>query len=159
MPRAVGLIAVISSAFGALLMAVIGATKTIKALTSFIPEGFSNTTETSSEANASIALIAQAIDAFLIALVLVIFGAGIYRLFVRRIPAVEDDVGEDVTKIRSIGQLKNILAELVIIILFVKFLEIGLNSSEQLDWSMLVLPAGTLLLAAALKLLDLKSSH
>ena len=86
-----------------------------------------------------------------------IFSGGIYYLYVRHIDVEEPEVSSWI-KIHSIGQLKNILAELVIIILFVKFLEGGLKTGiTEYEWQMLVLPAGIMMLAIALKLMQLKS--
>lgn len=149
------LIAVIASGFGSLLMYVIGAVKVYRAYVSYFllkPEGGSLSL---AGANLAISYLVQAIDAFLIALVLMIFGGGIYNLFVRAVDEAEHQTHK-LFRIRSIGELKRILAELVIIILMVKFLETALSSPGGYHWQMLVLPAGVLMLAAAVKILNLR---
>ena len=74
--------------------------------------------------------------------------------------AGQDDPGKPEAlqwiKIRSIGDLKNVLAEVIVVILFVKFLEVALLNLEKMEWDLLVLPGSILLLAIALKFLDLK---
>ena len=58
--------------------------------------------------------------------------------------------------ISSVAQLKSTLAELVIIILMVKFLESALRNFGGYDWEMLILPVGVLMLAASVRVLNLK---
>ena len=58
--------------------------------------------------------------------------------------------------INNVQQLKKILAELVVVILFVKFLEVALVNLDSLAWEMLVLPGSILLLALSIKFLELK---
>ena len=59
-------------------------------------------------------------------------------------------------KITNVNQLKLILGELIVVVLFVKFLEIVLLNSKELALENLILPVGIVLLALGLKLLDLK---
>ena len=106
-------------------------------------------------ANYAITYLIQAVDTFLIGLVFMILSGGIYYLYVRHIDIEAPEVVSWI-KIRDISQLKNILAELVIIILFVKFLEIALINLKNLTWELFVLPGSILLLSLALKFLDLK---
>lgn len=56
----------------------------------------------------------------------------------------------------NIGRLKSILGEVIVIILFVKFLEIILVNLNNLTWEILILPVSILLLALALKFLGLR---
>ena len=116
--RFISIIAVIASGFGSLLMYLIGAVKVVRAYTSFFIGDEVSGTAPLVGANVSIAYLIQAIDAFLIAVVLMIFGGGIYNLFVR--PMTEDQSAVHLfTNIQSISELKSIIAELVIIILMV----------------------------------------
>ncbi len=156
--RYLSLIGVVSSGFGSAIMFLIGAVKTIKAWKAFVPEGLDVTDPGISHANTATALIAQGIDSFLIALVLMIFASGIYNIFIRE-SSHRNESSLGGFEVHDIGQLKRILAELVIIILFVKFLEISLNSKGAFEWSVLVLPLGTLALALSLKFIDLKKTH
>ena len=133
----------------------------LKAWLVYVPGGFnlSDLDTKNYEANSAIAYVAQGIDCSLIALVLKVFASGIYTIaIVQEKPSKDKEEGKTrgIFEINSIGQLKSILAELVIIILFVKFLEVSLKGSETVSWNVIILPAGTLLLAISLKLLDLK---
>ncbi|MFV1973100.1 MAG: YqhA family protein [Thiohalobacterales bacterium] len=88
----------------------------------------------------------QAVDIFLIGLVLMIF--------IRRIESDSDGANTWV-KVTSISQLKRILIELVVVILFVRTLE-GILIIEPGDytWENPVLPLGILMLALALKFMN-----
>lgn len=55
----------------------------------------------------------------------------------------------------NIGHLKNVLAEVIIVILFVKFLEVVLVNINNLSWDIMVLPISILLLSLGLKFLGL----
>jgi uncharacterized membrane protein YqhA len=52
--------------------------------------------------------------------------------------------------------LKNTLAEIIIVILFVKFLEVALLNLDNLTWNLFVLPGSILLLSLSLKFLGLR---
>lgn len=155
--RYASLIAVIASGMGSVLMFVIGAFKVLGAYRSYFGDIVIDTTASNEAANQAITFLIQAVDAFLIGLVFMIFSGGIYYLYVRHIDVEAPEISSWI-KIKNIGQLKNILAEMVIIILFVKFLEGGLKTGiAEFKWEMLVLPAGIMMLAIAVKLLELKS--
>lgn len=153
--RYITLIAVLTSGLGSVLMFIIGALKVYGAYAAYFGSEYVDITLPNEAANIAITFLIQAVDSFLIGIVLMIFSGGIYYLYVHRIDTETHEVSSWI-RIRDIRQLKNILAELVIIILFVKFLEGGLKFSlNELQWQMLVLPAGILMLAAALKLLGM----
>jgi uncharacterized membrane protein YqhA len=97
--------------------------------------------------------IITSVDAFLIGLVLLIFAYGVYTLFIRKIE-LEETVVFHWLEISSITSLKTLLAELIIIILFVKFLNVVIISIDKLTWEILILPASILLLALSLKFFE-----
>lgn len=154
--RHISLVAVVCSFVGSVIMFCGGALKTSKALAVFFtrwrPEG---DYETVSDITLATKYIVQSLDAFLVALVLMIFSFGIFGLVVKEIET-ERLPASSWLKISSITHLKNILAEVIVIILFVQFLEIVLLKLDSLEWEMLVLPVGIALLAVSLKLLRLR---
>jgi uncharacterized membrane protein YqhA len=157
--RFVSLVAVFSSLLGSILMFVIGATKTYYAFAAYFlkyqpPTCLGNL----KGSDIATAYLIKSFDAFLIALVLFIFAYGVYWIFVAQ--ETEDTRSDPLKSVRinTIGQLKKILAEIVIIILFVKFLEIALINLKSLTWELLILPASILLLALALKFMELKEA-
>jgi|TARA_B110000444_G_scaffold121954_1_gene114804 uncharacterized membrane protein YqhA len=74
--------------------------------------------------------IISAIDLFLIGIVLLIFGFGIYELFVSEIDFANSKFNESTLKIRDLDQLKNKIIKVIIIVLIVKFFEKVLKFSE-----------------------------
>ena len=154
--RYVSLVAVVCSSLGSVVMFGAGALKTGKALgvffTDWRPEG---EYQGVSDITLATKYVVQSLDAFLVALVLMIFSSGIFFLVVRK----GDTDSLSTTswlRVKSIGHLKNILAEVIVIILFVQFLELILLQLDRLAWEMLVLPVGIALLAVSLKLLALR---
>ena len=157
--RYVTLIAVMASSLGSWLMFVIGALKVVVAYKVYFTSDLLDTTLPNEAANSAISYLIQAVDTFLIGLVFAIFAGGIYALYIRRVDRESPEVLSWI-KIKDISQLKSILAELVIIILFVKFLEGALKITiHDFQWQMLSLPAGIMMLAIALRLLALKKTH
>lgn len=99
----------------------------------------------------------KSLDTFLIAFVLFIFAHGVFTLFISNKQPVDADKENVLEWIKTpnIGHLKNVLAEVIVIILFVKFLEAVLVNFDHLDWKILILPVSILLLSLGLKFLNL----
>jgi len=154
--RFVSWIAIICSLLGSLLLFIVGASKTYSAFLTVITGDISDLNlahlDTSEVATA---YFIKALDTFLIALVLFIFSHGVFTLFISE---KKEKTTTPVLKwinTPNIGHLKNILGEVIVIILFVKFLEIAMINLNNLSWEMLVLPASILMLALSLKFLGL----
>jgi uncharacterized membrane protein YqhA len=101
--------------------------------------------------------VLEAVDAFLFGIVLVIFAYGIAIGFVFTLP---DDFGRlpNWMKIEGVSQLKGILSEVVIVVLIVIFARIvvgTVDSGKSFEWSMIVLPASILMIAVALRMIEL----
>ena len=67
--------------------------------------------------------IISSIDLFLIGIVLLIFGFGVYELFISEIDFAKGKFSESTLKISSLDQLKNKIIKVIIIVLIVKFFE------------------------------------
>lgn len=130
----------------------IGALKTYKAIAIFL---FAKIPHESlsrlKPADVATAYLIKSLDAFLIALVLLIFSYGVYSLFISKHSELDESGVLKWVRIPSIAHLKNTFAEVIIVILFVKFLEVALLNSGHLTWELLVLPCSILLLALSLK--------
>jgi uncharacterized membrane protein YqhA len=103
--------------------------------------------------------VLEAVDAFLFGIVLVIFAYGIAIGFVFMLP---EGYGQRLPvwmKVGGVGQLKATLAEVVIVVLIVIFARIVVEANGHLQWSMLVLPASILLIAVALRMIELGSKE
>ena len=156
--RYISIVAVICSFVGSALMFLMGTVKTVKALSYYLLDldlGIHGAPG-SAKPDLTQKLLVQSIDAFLFALVLMIFSFGIYNLFIKPTAYPAQERPSFWFDMRSVGHLKNTLAELIIIILFVKFLELVLLDLLNLTWETLILPVGIGFLAVALKLLDLR---
>lgn len=100
--------------------------------------------------------LAEALDAFLLAMVFIIFAIGMGKLFapdtilLRKIhlPWLEP---------KDFSELKGILWEAVLTTLVVLFATVIVHSMDDLSWNLLIIPASILMIAIALKML--KSSH
>ncbi|MCW8348871.1 YqhA family protein [Vibrio sp. ZSDZ65] len=156
--RYVSWIAIISSLCGSALLSLIGATKAYAAFYVYFI-GTEKTADMSHLDTADLAInyMVKSLDTFLVALVLFIFAHGVFTLFIWD---SENDKLKSFNvlhwiKTPNIGHLKNILAEVIIVILFVKFLELVLVDFDNLSWETLVLPIAILMLSLGLKFLGL----
>ncbi len=154
--RYFALIGVLCSMLGAVLMFGIGASKSYDAYRIFLTDS-PLPAEVAQVARPDLAMkrLVQSVDAFLFALVLMIFSIGVLDLFIKRIDELELPIPAGL-RVSSIGDLKSALAEVILIILFVKFLELVLTTAGHLPWEALSLPLGVLALALGLKLLGLR---
>ncbi|HET8624687.1 MAG TPA: YqhA family protein [Gemmatimonadales bacterium] len=101
----------------------------------------------------TVAHVVEVVDGYLLAAIMLIFSLGLYELFVSRIDVAEGSAfAERLLLIRSLDDLKDRLAKVVLLILVVKFFEyaLGLPVTEPID--LLYLAIGIVAVAAALAL-------
>jgi len=150
--RYVSVLLVVSLMVGSLLMTGIAVTKTYESVV-VVMEQSDGLHEVPGPSRVLKYLI-QAVDSALLAVILGIFSLGLYKLIVGKIPDDKTSfLGLD--RIENIGDLKNLLCQVIIVILFVHFLKVVIVKADALAWVDLVLPASILILAGALKLLNL----
>ena len=104
--------------------------------------------------------VVEIIDGYLLATVLLIFALGLYELFISKIDVAKyENVSSNVLVIRSLDDLKNRLAKVILMILIVKFFEhaIGLNYESPL--ALLYLAGGIALIGLALYLTHASEGH
>lgn len=154
--------AILASWFGATLMFFLGVATTYDAFATiaFSAEGAGGDLPRD---EATVIYLIEALDRFLIAVVLIYFGFGLYGLFIRP-EQLPSEIGlPDWLHVDSIGELKQTVAEVIIVILFVLFLSVAFKTfHSDLDEislvtvaRLLLLPVSILLLAAALRLAEL----
>jgi uncharacterized membrane protein YqhA len=88
----------------------------------------------------------------------VIFAYGIAIGFVFTLPDDYVDTLPNWMRIEGVSQLKGILSEVVIVVLIVIFARVvvgTVDSGKSFEWSMLVLPASILMIAVALRMIEL----
>ena len=160
--RLLAIIAVIGSIAGALLMFFLGAVYTYDAFAHLLAEGSAYAEDVPRGDRVVIYLI-SALDRFLIAVVLLYFAYGLYGLFVRPDRSPRELGLPSWLHVERIGELKQTLAEVIIVILFVLFLRVALETfhRKELDLTLvamaefLLLPFAIVLLATALRLAEL----
>ena len=104
-------------------------------------------------ANELLAAIIKAADVYLLAAILLIFGLGLYELFIDRIdPAEQSTVAPRLLLIRSLDDLKERLAKVVLLILVIEFLQYALRVPLTCALDLLYLAIGILFIGAAVYL-------
>jgi len=74
-----------------------------------------------------------AIDLYLIGIVMLIFGFGIYELFISKIDIARADEGVTILEIENLDELKNKIIKVIIMVLIVSFFERILKMSMAYD--------------------------
>jgi uncharacterized membrane protein YqhA len=152
--RYVCILPVVSSLVGSIVMFAIGAVKTLQAFFVFFTGYVVPGPKDSSASYEAAVLLIRSVDAFLIGFFLIVFAYSIYALFLRGMTTVREAGPFPWLKMDGLDQLKTALAQLVVIILFVLFLD-KVMASEKVSLGLedLVLPVAILCLAAAKRLL------
>ncbi|MEL6316950.1 MAG: YqhA family protein [Pseudomonadota bacterium] len=156
------LVAILASWLGAVLMFVLGSITTLDAVFILAFSAEAGGDELPRD-EATVVYLIEALDRFLIAVVLIYFGFGLYGLFIRPGQSPREMGLPDWLHVDSIGELKQTVAEVIIVILFVLFLSVALKTfhrdlddiSQADALRLLLLPAAILLLSAALRLAEL----
>ncbi|MAW82105.1 MAG: hypothetical protein CMI63_17850 [Parvularcula sp.] len=156
------LVAVAASLGGALLMFYLGAENTFNAFAHQFTTS-PKPVEGLPDDEATVISLMVALDNFLIGVVLLFFGYGVYGLFVRPDFNSRDLGLPEWLHVDQIGQLKQTLAEVIVVVLFVLFLRVALQTFQSGAGAItladvgrfLMLPLAIVLLAAALRLVEL----
>ena len=141
--RYITVLAVILSILSAFTLIIIGSWDIIEAVIFYNPLFDASI----SSNNELLFKLISAIDLFLIGIVLLIFGFGIYELFVSEIDFANAKFSESTLKIRDLDQLKNKIIKVIIIVLIVKFFEKVLKFSENFTTPMDILYFGLSILS------------
>jgi uncharacterized membrane protein YqhA len=104
--------------------------------------------------------VVEMVDGYLLATVLLIFGMGLYELFISKIGQAEStDVASRVLVINSLDDLKARLAKVVLMILIVRYFEFALGMDFNTPLDLLYFAFGIAFLGAALWLSHLADKH
>jgi len=125
--RFIVIIAVILSIISSISLFLLGGWEIIQATT------FNNPlfNENINNNNDLLFKIISSIDLFLIGIVLLIFGFGVYELFISEINFAKAKFADSTLKINNLDQLKNKIIKVIIIVLIVKFFEKVLKLSHN----------------------------
>lgn len=141
--RYVTLLAVILSIMASFFLMILGSWEIIQAIFYYNPLFDPSI----SGNNMLLYKIISSIDLFLIAIVLIIFGFGIYELFISEIDFANSKFNESTLKIRDLDQLKNKIIKVIIIIFIVKFFEKVLKFSDNFETTSDILYFGLAILS------------
>jgi uncharacterized membrane protein YqhA len=91
------------------------------------------------------------LDGFLLGAILIIFALGLYELFVNKIDAAEgSEFAGRLLLIRNLDDLKDRLANVILVILIVKFFQQALKMHYDVPVDLLYLAIGIILIGGAL---------
>jgi uncharacterized membrane protein YqhA len=100
-----------------------------------------------------------AIDLYLIAIVLFIFGFGLYELFISEIDIAKNSAASKILEINSLDQLKDKLAKVIVMVLVVNFFQHALETTYNGVQEMMFFSLSILALAVALYFLHKGGDH
>lgn len=160
--RLLTLSAVASSFAGALLMFYLGVENTLEAFALQFGGEIAEDSELP-RAELTIILLMDALDRFLLGMVLLFFSYGVYGLFIRPELTAGQLGLPDWMHVEHIGQLKQTIAEVIIVVLFVLFMRVALEQfhasaaavSMEGAARFLMLPAAIFLLSGSLRVVKL----
>ncbi len=136
------------------LLIVVFALKDVVLLISSLVSTLSPTLSETARADidrGTITKIIEIVDEYLLSAVLVVFAFGLYELFIGKIDIIEhSEVASRLLLIHSIDDLKSRLANVVILILIVKFFQIAVNLKYSTPADLLLLAVGIALIGGAL---------
>lgn len=160
--RLTTLSAVFASLFGALFMFYLGIENTIGA---FVLQIGGEVAEDIAlpKAERTVIMLMDSLDRFLIGMVLLFFSYGVYGLFIRPERSAKEMGLPDWMHVDHISQLKQTIAEVIIVVLFVLFLRVALETFHTGGQTatiagvlrFLMLPIAILVLSAGLRLVRL----
>jgi uncharacterized membrane protein YqhA len=101
----------------------------------------------------------EAIDLYLIGVVLLIFSFGIYELFISKIDIARLDESVTILEIENLDELKNKIIKVIIMVLIVSFFSKILQSSEEYDTPLEMLYFALSILALSLGVYLIKVKH
>ena len=106
-----------------------------------------------------VANIIGAIDLYLIAVVLLIFGFGIYELFISDIDVAKDSGGDKILYVSSLDELKDKIGKVIVMVLVVSFFQRVLHAEYKGALEMLYLSFSILALSLGLYFLHKEGKH
>ena len=106
-----------------------------------------------------VAELIGAIDLYLIAIVLFIFGFGLYELFISQIDVAKKSAASKILEIHSLDELKDKLAKVIIMVLIVGFFKRAMNTIYDSPKEMLYLSGAILGLALAFYFMHKGDNH
>lgn len=160
--RLIVLMAVVVSIAASLSMffiATVDAVYTIGHLTHYASPDLNDAARTSLRGT-TVAHVVEVVDGYLLGTILLIFGLGLYELFISKIDMAErSETSSSVLLIRSLDDLKSRLAKVILLILIVKFFEKAIDMDFDTPLNLLYLAIGIVLIGAAIYITHSQPEH
>ncbi|WP_035588484.1 YqhA family protein [Hippea jasoniae] len=137
--RLLTLLAVVFAIFGAFILFVIGSFDILKAALYAL-----HREQTHAEL---LGLLIGAVDLYLIAIVLLLFGFGVYELFVSKIDIAKYSDTSNILEIKSLDQLKNKLMKVIIMVLIVGLFKKAILISPKTSFEVMLFAVAILALS------------
>ena len=106
-----------------------------------------------------VAKLIGAVDLYLIAIVLFIFGFGLYELFISQIDIAKESAASKILEIHSLDELKDKLAKVIIMVLIVGFFKRAMHATYDSPLEMLYLAGAILGLALSFYFMHKGENH
>ena len=155
--RLLVMLAVVPSLLGALVLFIIGTLDilklTVTAATYYLVGGQPDIHET------VVPSVVMAVDIYLVAIVLLIFGLGVYRLFVSPIEPAESHPASNPFNVSSFDELKDKIARVVILAVIIEFFRAVVDITFETPLDAIYLALSVLALAGALYLMSRAHKH
>ncbi|MDX1755735.1 MAG: YqhA family protein [Marinobacter sp.] len=149
--RVLVMLAVIPSILGATVLFLVGTIDIIKLTADTFVYYLAGGTEDIHDT--VVPIIVTAVDIYLVAVVLLIFGAGVYRLFVSPIDKAEDHATSHPFNVQTFDELKDKIARVVILAVIIEFFRAVVDIRFQTPLDAIYLAMSVLALAASLYLM------
>jgi len=150
--RFMAILAVIFGIISSLLLFSIASLDVIKAVKLTI-KGYSAAVPPEGFQSMVLAKVINAVDFYLIAVVLLIFSFGVYELFISKVDAAADSEASRILEINSLDDLKDKISKVIIMVLVVTFFKKVVTMKFASPLEMLYLALGILALSGGLYLL------
>lgn len=149
--RFLALFAVVGSLLASALLFLKGTLEIVHGAAHFL-KTFAHLSVSGAEDKTVILTVIPAVDHYLFAMVLLIFGMGIYDLFISDIDPLLDATTLRPTwvKVKNLDDLRTQISEVVIMILIINFFDLSFAISLDRPLDLLMLGGGIFLVAAAL---------
>ena len=148
--RLILFLAVVSSIVSAIILVLIGTLEIYHVLHD-VPHLFQEKGKFDEFYRETIKYVITAVDVFLIATVLLIFGVGLYELFISKIDYIEEDrKSSKILEIHTLDQLKEKLAKVILMVLIVTFFKYAIDFHYGDIKSLLFLSIGVFLISLSI---------
>ena len=153
------LLAVIFSMLGGIALFMVASVDVWHVVTTVFNNYFGHAGHIANFHEVIVAELIGAVDLYLIAIVLFIFGFGLYELFISQIDVAKKSAASKILEIHSLDELKDKLAKVIIMVLIVGFFKRAMNTTYDGPTEMLYLSGAILGLALAFYFMHKGDGH